>query len=328
MGMEQYLNELLYRYNCVVIPDFGAFLTQRKSAYVHRATHTFYPPRKLVSFNEQLRSNDGLLISYMAEAEQSGYETMLDKVDLTVREWKQKLKNGERISFLNIGELWVNKEGKIQFQPSEQINFLTASYGLSSFVASPVTREVLKEQVVDLEAEVPLVFTPEQRQINHLRPYLKYAAVFLLALSVGLTGYRTYQQGVYNRHLAVEEAEQQVSRRIQEATFFDASPIELSALSLGTRPESPEPETVFAKIEKKAQKTHYIIAGAFQFKKNAEKKIKQLKKKGFDAAYIGTNDFGLYMVAYDSFTDAAEALRVLREIKQTESRDAWLKSVK
>ena len=144
MGMEQYLNELLYRYNCVVIPDFGAFLTQRKSAYVHQATHTFYPPRKLVSFNEQFKSNDGLLVSYMADAEQSGYETMLSQVGQTVQEWKKKLQKGERISFLNIGELWVNKEGKIQFQPSEQINFLTASYGLSSFVAAPVDPGSLK----------------------------------------------------------------------------------------------------------------------------------------------------------------------------------------
>ena len=89
---------------------------------------------------------------------------MLSQVGQTVQEWKKKLKKGERISFLNIGELWVNKEGKIQFQPSEQVNFLTASYGLSSFVAVPATRELLKEQVVELESEVPLVFTPEQRQ--------------------------------------------------------------------------------------------------------------------------------------------------------------------
>ncbi len=328
MGMEQYLNELLYRYNCVVIPDFGAFLTQRKSAYVHQATHTFYPPRKLVSFNEQLRSNDGLLVSYMADAEKSGYETMLNQVGQTVQEWKKKLQKGERISFLNIGELWVNKEGKIQFQPSEQVNFLTASYGLSSFVAAPVTREVLKEQVVELESEVPLVFTPEQRQAPYFRPYLKYAAIFLLALSAGLTGYRTYQQGIYNQHLAAEEAQQQVSRHIQEATFFDTTPIELSALSLGAEPVASEPVTAAPEIKKRKQKTHYIIAGAFQFKKNAENKINQLRKKGFDAAYIGTNDFGLHMVAYDSFTDAKKALQVLREIKQNESRDAWLKSVK
>ncbi len=329
MGVEQYLNELLYRYNCVVIPDFGAFLTQKNSAFIHEATHTFYPPKKLVSFNGQLRSNDGLLVSYMAEAEQTGYETMLQKVDQTVQEWKKKLQSGERLSFMNIGEVWINKEDKVQFQPSEQTNFLTSSYGFSSFVAAPVTREVLKKQVVELEAEVPLVFTPEKRSAPNFRPYLKYAAILLLALSVGLTGYRTYRQGVYNQHLAIEEAQDQVSRNIQEATFFDTSPIELPALNLDTEPVTPEPESMATTgIEKKTQKTHYIIAGAFQFKNNAEKKINELKKKGFDAAYIGTNDFGLHMVAYDSFTNATVALQVLREIRNTESRDAWLKSVK
>jgi len=69
MQLETYISDLLYRYDCVTVPELGAFLTNRVSAKVHESTHTFYPPKKLLSFNEQLQNNDGLLANYIAEVE-------------------------------------------------------------------------------------------------------------------------------------------------------------------------------------------------------------------------------------------------------------------
>ena len=46
MELETYISDLLYRYECVTIPEFGAFLTQRASATIDDATNTFYPPKK------------------------------------------------------------------------------------------------------------------------------------------------------------------------------------------------------------------------------------------------------------------------------------------
>ena len=66
MQLETYISDLLYRYECVVIPDFGAFLTQPVSARIDESNFTFYPPKKELSFNEQLKNNDGLLAKYIA----------------------------------------------------------------------------------------------------------------------------------------------------------------------------------------------------------------------------------------------------------------------
>ena len=52
MQLETYISDLLYRYDCVTVPEFGAFLTQRKSATVHDSTNAFYPPKKVLSFSE------------------------------------------------------------------------------------------------------------------------------------------------------------------------------------------------------------------------------------------------------------------------------------
>ena len=59
MQLETYISDLLYRYECVSVPGFGAFLTQRVSAKINDTTNTFYPPKKTVSFNEQIQKNDG-----------------------------------------------------------------------------------------------------------------------------------------------------------------------------------------------------------------------------------------------------------------------------
>lgn len=317
MVLEHYISELLYRYNCVIVPELGAFLTQMKSAIIHEHTNAFYPPSKVISFNEKVITNDGLLISYMAEAKKISYEEMLKQVSETVDEWKKALQKGERLTLTNIGELWLSTDHKIQFQPHYQVNYLTSSFGLSSFVSAPVTREVLKEKVVEMEETIPFIITPEKRNTYSLRPYLKYAAIALLAISTGLTGYHFYNETLNNEQLVVEQqATEQVSKRIQEATFFNIEPLELPSISLKINANSKE-ENV---------RTHYIVAGVFRVKNNADLKIHLLKRQGFNAEYIGTNPYGLHQVSYDSYTDSDEAINALKLIKRAHSSDAWMLS--
>jgi hypothetical protein len=314
MEIENHIQQLLYRYNCVVVPDFGAFLTQMKSASIIKSTNTFYPPSKRISFNEQLSSNDGLLVSYMANAENKSYEDMLKYTLDVAKSWKKQLHSGERLKISSIGELWLNREGKLQFQPSNEINYLTSSFGLSSFVSPVVTREVLKEQVEELEEKIPFIITPEQRGKSSFRPYLKYAAILLLALATGMTGYRFYGEMLNKKQIVLEEAQSLVSKNIQEATFFNSKPLELPELKLN--------------VTKKTTGNHHIIAGAFRIRQNADKKVIYLRKKGYEARYLGVNSYGLHQVTYGSYENPEEALIFLRQVKRTESADAWMLSTK
>lgn len=312
METGKYIQELLYRYNCVVVPDFGAFLTNIRPAVLHRATNTFDPPSKIISFNEQLASNDGLLVSYMANADNVTYEDKLKETQEKAMQWRKEMRQGKRLEFPGIGELWLNKEGKIQFQPFQQINYLTASYGLSPVIALKVTRETLKEEVAAMEERIPFMITPEERMRINYRPYLKYAAVVLLAVATGLTGFRIYEDSHESNQLARQEAQDVVTRNIQEATFFNSKPLELPPLNL--------------EVKVKPKGIHHVIAGAFRVQANADKKVRQLRNKGYDAAYIGENRYGLHQVSYASFAEPEAALDYLHSIKRTVSPDAWLLS--
>ena len=78
MQLQTYISDLLYRYECVTVPEFGSFLTRQVSANVNESTNTFYPPKKTLSFNEQIQKNDGLLAHYIADVEKIPFQQLHD----------------------------------------------------------------------------------------------------------------------------------------------------------------------------------------------------------------------------------------------------------
>jgi len=305
MQLATYINDLLYRYECVIIPGFGALLTQYHSAKINSKSHTFYPPRKTVSFNRQLQTNDGLLANYVASVENCSYESALQKIRNFTGKLSLQLSEKELVLLKNIGEFHLNEENSVQFTPSSKQNFNTAVFGMTSFVSPKVAREVYKETVEALEEKTPIYITPERRA----RPYLKYAVVALVALSItGLGGMKLYEAGVKKHNFAAKQkADALVENQIQEATFVIENP--LPALNL---------------TFKKQTGKYHVVAGAFRIEGNAEKKMNQLREKGFTPTNLGENKYGLHLVAYSSHESRLEANQSLRDVKNSQNRSAWL----
>jgi len=306
MQLETYISDLLYRYECVIIPDFGAFLTQPVSAKVDTSNNTFYPPKKVLSFNEQLKNNDGLLANYIADVEKTPYEVAVKKIAKKTKSLKSYLAQGETLSFKNIGDITLNNEGKITFEPSYHLNYLTDAFGLTQFVSPDITRETYKKEVENIEKVVPLAITQEKRKS---RNYLKYAAVAVIALTLGGFGASNYYLNKIEtqNQLAQQEATQEIENKIQEATFIIDNPLPSVTLNVA-----------------KQSGNFHIVAGAFRIEENCDKKLKQLHDEGFSARKIGTNKYGLHQVVYSSYDTRAEAQHELYKIKKTHNPDAWL----
>ena len=306
MQLESYISDLLYRYECVTVPEFGAFLTQRVSATIHETTNAFYPPKKRLSFNEQIKQNDGILAHYIADVEKIPFEEASKKIEKRVKALKSFLTEGETVSFKNIGELSLNNEGKITFEPSYHLNYLTDAFGLSQLVSPSVTREVYKEEVQEIEKVIPITVTPEKRQS---KGYLKYAAVAVIALTLGgFVASNFYVNNINTQNqLAQEEANEQLESKIQEATFVIENPLPAVTLHV-----------------KKQSGNYHIIAGAFRVEENSDKKVEQLQNAGFNARKIGVNKYGLHQVVYASYQNRLEALNALRDVKTNHNSDAWL----
>jgi CCDC81-like prokaryotic HU domain 2/CCDC81-like prokaryotic HU domain 1/SPOR domain len=309
MKIEQYISQLLYRYQCVTVPGFGAFLTEFQSAQLDANSNSFYPPKKLISFNPYLKNNDGLLANHLAQAEKMSYEIAVNAIQNEVTIWKNKIQEFGHFSIKNIGEFSLNTEKNLVFIPIDQINYLKESFGLSSFVSPSVKREVYKEQVESIEEIAPIAFTPERRRNFSA---LKYAAIF--TISLGLTGvlgytlYNNYLNRVEQETLIVQSnVQKKINQKIQEATFFIDNPLPSVTLTVASE-----------------KKPYHVVAGAFRLESNAENAYNSLLKLGFNAKRLPVNNHGLHPVLYGSFSSYTEAQESMKDIQKLENKDAWL----
>ena len=310
MQIEKHISDLLYRYQCVTVPGFGAFLTETISAHVTGSASSFFPPKKVVSFNANVKNNDGLLANHVALQEKMSYELAVIKIGDVVNEWTYLLQNRNRVVLKNIGEISVNNEMNWVFEPANTVNYLTDSFGLTPFVSPEITREVLKQEVEALEEKAPIIFTPERKRDYS---YLKYAAIFVVMLGAGGFGYKTYyDQQIETKTLAVQKnVQEKVQQQIQEATFVISAPVEAVELS------------VAAPVEEKMP--YHLVAGAYRSEVNANKAIAELKAAGFEnAKMLPINKHNLYPVVYGSFKNLNEAQTERKNIQKSHNAEAWL----
>ena len=310
MLIEKHISDLLYRYQCVTVPGFGAFLTETVSAHVTGSASSFFPPKKVVSFKKKKKNNDGLLANHVALQEKMSYELAVIKIGDVVNEWTYLLQNRNRVVLKNIGEISVNNEMNWVFEPANTVNYLTDSFGLSSFVSPEITREVLKQEVEALEEKAPIIFTPERKKDYS---YLKYAAIFVVMLGAGGFGYKTYyDQQIETKTLAVQKnVQEKVQQQIQQATFVISAPVEAVELS------------VAAPVEEKMP--YHLVAGAYRSEENANKAITELKAAGFEnAKMLPMNKHNLYPVVYGSFKNLNEAQIERKNIQKSHNAEAWL----
>ncbi len=321
MKLEKYISDLLYRYDLVIVPNFGGIIGRKKSARFDRDTYIFSPPHKELSFNVQLQDNDGLLANYVAEVENISYEKALQLIAQQIKEWQSSLQKNKRLKLDQIGIFNLVAEDKLLFLPLTTRNYLAEAYGLTSFIhkpniqntAKPAAKVVAKKEIGTPKRPVntnkkntaiPRKTIPKKSSNNNT--FWKYAAVFVVGLGLfgGGIGYLKNQS-------------QQPQEQFQKATFV--LPEDFPAISITNHIFPDDTKEVKAVKEER----YFIISGAFRNKQNAEKKKNELIQSGYQADIIGKNKYSLWMVAYQGFADENEARKELATIKNRQA-SAWL----
>lgn len=325
MKIEKYISGLLYRYQCVSIPGFGAFLSEWQSAQIAEGHNSFVPPRKVISFNSNIKTNDGLLANHIALQEKISYESALSKIQTQVVFWLEKLQNKEVLTLENIGEVFSNSENNLVFKPNTSVNYLMDSFGLAGFNSPEIIREnqtqnttetisipqpvveneIFEEEALDVETPViPLV----QNKPN--TNWLKYAAAITVFSTIGTYGYKMYYDYTIDQKtiLVEKSVQEKVNQKLQEATFVLPNPMAAVDLTLEEKPNAK----------------YHVVAGAYRSEQNAEKAMKQLLAQGFEAHLLTKNKYGLIPVAFGSYSNLKEAQNLKLQIKAKDSIDAWL----
>ena len=316
MQLSSFIQELLYHYECVTIPKFGAFLTRSFETKID-GNGNFFPPRKEVTFNQLLSSNDGILANYVARRNQISYEKAIRIIEREVIVWKKRLQT-QTLLFPGVGEIKLNKENKFEFSPLGKINFELRSYGLHFFERNKIKERKFTPKtnnVMEDNNKEDLVFTPDQDENNKKSPFLKYAAIGIISIIMLGAGYFFSDKYVTEQRIVEQEkAQKKIEKNVQEATF------ELEDLSLINVVASTEPENEEIILK---QDYYSIIAGAFRSMENATKKLEQLISEGYPAELAEINPEGIHRVAYGRYLTKKQAINMLYFIKYTLKEEAW-----
>lgn len=305
MNIQFHIKNLLYRHDCVTVKGLGGFVCQRRSAQLKDGY--FLPPKKILTFNQSLNHDDGLLANQVAKTEKVSFQIAQQKIKSFAQKVFETLEDEQDIYLKDLGVFKMNVNHKLIFEPEENTEWLIESYGLPKFKVEAVQATKLETRAQESKPVTPVKQISEEPSKPN---YWKYAAVGVIALGIaGLIGSQIYQNNIKGYNIAEQQkANELVNKKIQQSSFLINEP--LKAISIEVEEE---------KIGK-----YHIVGGAFKVRANVDKKIKQLKKQGFDAKYIGTNSYGLHQVVYASFQDKNEALQHLRKIKIKNNPYAWL----
>lgn len=163
----QHIKDLLQENECVIIPDFGGFITYYASACYNAENNTFLPPYRTLGFNPLLQINDGLLVqSYMWQHDIS-YPAAMRMVENATNELREELNTAGYVQLPGLGILNMNIEGNIVFQPEEKGIDSPSLYGLSVFEMKSLKQLALEKEKTE-KSSVVLQNTENEEKHNTL----------------------------------------------------------------------------------------------------------------------------------------------------------------
>ena len=359
---EKYISALLYNHNCVIIPSLGGIVANYSSAKIDALTHKFSPPSKQLSFNRNLKTNDGLLIHHISSETNCSYPEAEKQLSDWCASVKSDLAKNHRISLDKIGTLFYDNNQNLCFEPIKTENYLKESFGLPEFFANPVSVSLQEKEpeIIPLKSiEKPTV----NKEINRLnfKKALRYAAVllfipaltYIIWLSFNInnftrqTHFSAANLNPFTNKICAEYAKRQpleihVFEDNTQPEWIKATDKELTAVSFIDKgePEYSENEKITVRLTEsysaEAVTTHvvvskpqtqngfYVIAGCFSVYENAIKLMATLKATGFLNAHIVDENNGLFRVCYEGFSSRSEADKLLGTIKRSTKSDAWI----
>jgi nucleoid DNA-binding protein/cell division protein FtsN len=330
--VQNHIKELLFEQDCVVIPDFGGFVTNFDCAKVDPTSRFITPPQKWLAFNSLLKNDDGLLSNFIANEEGISREQANQKIKAFVEDTKRYISFDKNYTISGLGTFSQNEENKIQFQPKTSNNFFSESFGMETIYlkksdSSGQELQVVHTPPVASNSTMQQVFASKDREpmaevMEEEGTIVKKRSRFsrVLPAIYGLFGTAILISGIYfydNSKANLSSLNPFQSQTIVQPV--SKPQVELLAITPPKVDESlttkPLEEAVAAPVieEKKtiikAEKRFFVISGSFGSKKNAKKLLNTLKSKGFEDATIifPKHNEKLIKVSAGGFTNETDA---------------------
>lgn len=304
-NLSTYITDLLYLHNCVIIPQLGGFIANFKSAEIDYGKQVIYPPSKTILFNNALKQDDGLLVSYIAHKQQVSYRIAAEWLSEQVKDIQHNLRTEGLVVLHGLGAFYLDENQSFQFKTDLEKNLLGDSYGLTT-IRLP---GIIQIQGTNKLKTVPI--SHNQGGNMSKKTMLKVAAVLgpiliIAALIPFLTDY--FQNN--------SQQTAGISGPAPEIVNEDTAKVD----ELATKKK----QALFYSEEIQAVEYH-IIAGSYNKIDNAQILADKLTEEGNQAKVVEQD--GKFRVSIHHYTDRYEALQKLDFLRKTTDDSYWILKV-
>ena len=339
MDIVHYISRLLFRYDCVIVPDFGGFISNYHPANYRSDIHLFEPPSKEIAFNSNLIVSDGLLANHIASCNQCTYNDACIAISNFIQSIKSDLDLGKTVVFDSVGS-FLKQSGKLVFSPDNTINRLIDAFGL------PVLQMPLSEK----EMASAVFVSPDIDKGNIVRKVLVAVPLLLILAfipmkmskfpliglnsSAGFTQFHIQnkqKKNILNNPSSLSDVIDTLTDA-EYALYYSAEQNNKSILSIDTLRDSslivnqkfakkstsveptiskPKPEIITtATLNKK----YFIIAGSFVEMSRVNVFCKELTRKNFTPEIVNRDK--KLRISVGSYGTSDEANKALVQFKQ------------
>ena len=342
----RHIEILLLRHDCVIVPDFGGFMTHHVEARYDEDEQLFLPPVRTIGFNPQLKMNDSLLVQSYIEVYDISYPEALRRIEEEVNDIRQRLSDEGSCEFNNIGTLFMSEDEIFTFEPCEAGILTPTLYGLGSFEMAPLAahKHVIDEgqalsteecthvgkgnatSVEESKVNSILVEEDEEEDRKFIRvkvsvlrnlaaACIAIIVFFVVSTPLGNNGTQVVQSsidtGVLHKLMPKEVVERKVTNQPQEAAISSVIPVN------STSQTTLVPEPFFC-----------IVLASKVTKRNASLYVEELKHKGFEESQVLTGH-GATKVIYGKYASEKEAYNALHSLNgKKEFAEGWVYKVK
>jgi len=309
VDISAFIRELLFGHDCVIVPGFGGFIGNYSPASIDKASGTFYPPVKQISFNRNLNHNDGLLVGTISGSSKINYADARFLVEEFVADLRKRLEKGERVVFDNIGIFTNNQEGSLQFEPDRSANYHLDSFGLESFQFMPLEGYDVRKRILKHTHKDPVKQT-SLRKIMWRAAVIVPLAAAIVAVSLNTDFFKS--KAITTSLNPLVNAEFESNKKAVDESEKNLPVIELANTT-------PEAETISAPVN---ADSYYVITGSFKSEENAITQVNVLKEEGYSPEIVPAPN-GFYRVCALTCTDITTA-QTKRDSISKRFKDTWI----
>ncbi len=297
----EHIEKLLAQHEYVVVPNLGGFVVQRQSAEI--TADCIRAPFSTIAFNPLMQHSDGLLAIEIARTQAISYKLAVEIIEKEVAKIRFELEKSTTVQIGKVGLLSQNRLGQLIFTPTKKADFLPFNLGLTNLPLSPINRDN------NLETNRISFQLPSPKVVKYVA-----AAVLLLGLlliSPQVNDVRLINQANLSSILKINQLQKKIT-------------IKEPAADLKTNLASTDSLLSSTPIDKSQAMFHVVVA-SWGSAATAQKYCKELAEASYSDAHV-ISPVKKYHVAIQSFSDKADAIVFMKELKKTDRKfeSAWV----